>query len=98
MNMPMGMYDDKIKELMRLLEESEAQEGGTPSEELPMPSKEEIMKELVAEDEHEPLTGNQAAMVEFQMMMRQFEVMAAEYERLEAEEAAQKRAAEKGSS
>lgn len=98
MSMPMGMFDDKVKELMRLLEESEAQEGSTPVEELPMSSREEILKELMAEEEQEPLTGDQAAMVEFQMMMRQFEAMAAEYERLEAEEAAQKRAAEEGSS
>ena len=98
MSMPVGMFDDKIKELMRLLEESDAQTGNAPSEELPLPSKEEIMKELMAEDENEVLTGNQAAVLEFQMMMKQFEAMAAEYERLEAEEAAQKRAAEEGHS
>ncbi len=98
MSLPMGMYDNKIKELMQLLEESEAQGESTPLEEMPMPSKEEIMQELMAEDAQQPLVGEQAAMVEFQMMMRQFEAMAAEYERLEAEEAAQKRAAEEGSS
>jgi len=98
MSMPAGMFDGKIKELIDLLEENEAQTGEAPQEELPMPSKEEIMQELMEQDKDEVISGNQAAMLEFQMMMNQFEAMAAEYERLEAEEAAQKRAAEEGQS
>jgi len=98
MSMPTGMFDGKIKELMQLLEESEAQGGQAPEEEQPMPTKEELLKELMAEEENEVLTGHQAAALEFQMMMTHFEALAADYERREAEEAAQKKAAEEGAS
>ncbi len=98
MSMPVGAYDGKLKELMQLLEESEAQGVQVPEEEQPVSSKEELLKELLAEDQDEVLTGHQAAAMEFQMMMTHFEALAADYERREAEEAAQKRAAEEGSS
>lgn len=96
MNMPTGMLDDKLKELMRLLEESEVQGGQTSEEELSLRPKEEVIKELMAEEENEILTGHQAAALEFQMMMTHFEALAADYERREAEEAAQKKETEEG--
>jgi hypothetical protein len=83
---------------MQLLEESEAQGEQAPVEEEPMPSKEELLKELMAEEENGVLTGHQAAALEFQMMMTHFEALAADYERREAEEAAQKKVAEEGAS
>ncbi len=90
MQMPSGMMDKELQEVLKLLEQKTAQADSLQgeAEELPLRSKEELLSELMANDNpDEVLTGEQAAMYEFSMMMKQFEAMAQEYERLEAEEA-----------
>lgn len=98
MSMPTGMFDDKLQEVMKLLEqvEEQAPEGEQPEEKLS--SKEEMLRELMEGDKDEVLAGEQAAMAEFSMMMRQWDALVADYERREAEEAAEREAAEHGES
>lgn len=88
--MPNGMFDDNLQEVMKLLEEkvddTSIQEA--PEEEA-MPSKEDLLRELMEGDKDEVLSGEQAAMAEYSIMMRQWEALAADYERREAEEAAE---------
>lgn len=99
MAMPSGMYDDKLAEVMKLLEQAEEEapeEGEQPQEKLP--SKEAMLRELMEGDKDEVLVGKQAAMAEFSMMMRQWDALVADYERREAEEAAEREAAERGES
>lgn len=91
--MPSGMFDDKLQEVMKLLEEKAVEAPMTEeTEEAPLRSKEDLMRELMEGDKDEVLTGEQAAMAEFSMMMRQWEALAADYERREAEEAAEREA------
>jgi len=86
--MPSGMFDDKLQEVMKLLEaKANSTDLMEDPEEAPLPSKEDVMRQLIESDKDEVLTGEQAAMVEFSMMMRQWEALAADYERREAEEA-----------
>ena len=96
MAMPSGMFDDKLQEVMKLLEQAEElpQEEGTEQ----LPSKEELLRELMEGDKEEVLAGEQAAMAEFSMMMRQWDALVADYERREAEEAAEQAGEERGES
>lgn len=99
MAMPTGMFDDKLQEVMKLLEQKAdlaAELGEQPVEEAS--SKEELMRELLEEDKDQVLVGEQAAMAEFSMMMRQWEALVADYERREAEEAAEQESKEHGES
>ena len=96
MAMPSGMFDDKLQEVMKLLEQAEElpQEEGTEQ----LPSKEELLRELMEGDKEEVLAGEQAAMAEFSMMMRQWDALVADYERREAEEATEQAGEERGES
>lgn len=99
MAMPTGMFDDKLQEVMKLLEQKAdlaAELGEQPQEEAS--SKEELMRELLEEDKDEVLVGEQAAMAEFSMMMQQWDALVADYERREAEEAAERESKEHGES
>lgn len=89
---PTGMFDDKLQEVMKLLEEQgeEMQEA----QDEPMKSKEELLQELMNQDNEDTLAKNHAAFVEYSMMMKQFEALMEEYERQEAEEEAARRATE----
>lgn len=91
MRLPADMYDGELKEVLKLLEQQDAQADGPAQEEgqAAMPSKEELIKELMEGDKDEVLSGEQAAMVEFSMMMKQWEALVEDYERREAEEAAE---------
>lgn len=93
MAMPGGMYDNKIKEVMKLLEEQE--ESSEAAEEAKAEqSRDELLEELIKNDEAF-MAGN-AAMAEFSIMMKQWEALVEDYERREAEEEAEK-ASEEGS-
>lgn len=96
MAMPSGMFDDKLQEVMKLLEQAEELPEEVGEEQLP--SKEDILHELMERDKDEVLAGEQAAMAEYSLMMRQWEALVADYERREAEEAAECEAAEHGES
>jgi len=94
---PNGMFDEKIQEVMSLLEDQgeETPEMDELQSELGTKSKEEMLNELV-EDTNEVLTGNLAAYQEYSIMMKQWEALMEDYEQREAEEEAA-RQAEKGS-
>lgn len=97
MSMPNEMFDDKLQEVMKLLEDKAGSAAALGEDELePLKSKEEILSELMEKDKDEVLTGEQAAMAEFSMMMRQWEALVEDYERREAEEAAERDAQETG--
>jgi hypothetical protein len=90
---PSGMFDDKLQEVMNLLEERG--EEAPDAEEIPtMKTKEEVIKELLDADEEEVLDKNQTAIVEYSMMMKQWEALMEDYERREAEEESAKKEAE----
>ena len=90
MKMPsgMGMYDEKIQELMQLMDEKGVVEEGERSPEELASEKEELIREL---EQRQPggATAEQSAMFEFQMMMQQWDALVADYERREAEEQAE---------
>ena len=95
MKMPggMGIYDEKIQELMKFMDEKGVVEEGEPSPEQLAKEKEELMRQL---EQRQPsgATAEESAMYEFQMMMQQWDSLVADYERREAEEQAE--AAAKG--
>lgn len=97
-SIPAGMFDGELGEVMKLLEQKcdAAAELGDQAEEETMPSKEELMRELMEGEKDEVLGGKQAAMAEFSMMMRQWEALVEDYERREAEEEAERTAQEHG--
>ena len=76
------MSGDVYKDVMGLLQN--AQEDG----EQPLRAKEEILQELLEKDAKRAAPGEEAAMVEYAMMMRHWEALVQEYERMEAEEQA----------
>ncbi len=80
---PPGMYDDKLKEVFKLLEESaeESEQEQENAEE----TTENLLKELEGLNNN-PLQGEEAAMAEFSIMMKQWEALVEDYERQEAEE------------
>lgn len=87
---PSGMFDDKLQEVMKLLEEQGAEVPET--EEIPaFKSKEEVIRELLEDDKEETLTKDQTAFIEYSMMMKQWEALMEDYERREAEEKAAER-------
>ena len=90
-----GMFDDKIQELMKLIDEKGIVE--VPPEEGGL-TKEELMQELRGGTNDEVLVGNQASMAEFSIMMSQWDALVADYERRDAEEAAEEAAKEKSES
>ncbi len=93
MSMPNEMFDVKLQEVMKLLEGKADAAAALGEEEMePLRSKEEILSELMEKDKDEVLHGEQAAMAEFSMMMRQWEALVEDYERREAEEAAEEAA------
>ncbi len=84
------MHDPKLQELFQLLEEQEKKGPVEGAEEFKVPgSKEELLKELLESDKDEVLVGEQAAMAEYAIMMRQWDALVADYERREAEEKAE---------
>lgn len=85
-----GMFDDKLQEVMKLLDEQGVEEVQNE----PMRSKEELIQELMDQDTEEALTKNQAAYMEYSMMMKQWEALVEDYERREAEETAASQSAE----
>lgn len=95
MAMPNELFDENLQEVMKLLEQkagaAEQLEAGADDDE--MPSKEAVMRKLTEGDKDEVLVGEQAAMAEFSMMMRQWESLVEDYERREAEERAEAEAA-----
>lgn len=92
---PSGMFDDKLQDIMKLLDEqgAEAFETEEAQPEL-VQSKDELIKELLDQDTEEVLDQNQAAFVEYSMMMKQWEALMEDYERQEAEEETARQAAE----
>lgn len=92
MAMPSGMHDDKIKEVMKLLEEQGDSSEAVEEEAKVEQSREELLEELIKNDEAF-IAGN-AAMAEFSIMMKQWEALVEDYERREAEEEAEKQAKE----
>lgn len=95
-SLPRGMFDDKLQELMDLLDEQGDNTAEEPVAEEPvkLKSKDEMISELMAEEKDEVLAGDQAAMYEYSMMMKQWEALMEDYERQEAEEKAASQAAE----
>lgn len=91
MAMPHELFDENLQEVMKLLEQkagaAEEMEAGTDGYDIP--SKEAVMRDLEEGDKDEVLVGEQAAMAEFSMMMRQWEALVEDYERREAEELAE---------
>ena len=90
--MPSGMHDDKIKEVMKLLEEQGDSSEAVEEEAKVEQSREELLEELIKNDEAF-IAGN-AAMAEFSIMMKQWEALVEDYERREAEEETEKQAEE----
>lgn len=94
--MPMGMYDDNVSEIMKLMDEHpELFVDENSPEAASLPSKEDLLAELVQGSQSEVLIGQEAAMAEYSMMMTQWDALVADYERREAEEAAETAAAAK---
>lgn len=83
--------EEKIQELFQLMDEKEAagelaEEESAPQAAAPAP---------VANDIQGPMTESETAAYEYSMMMKQYEALLADYERMEAEERAAAAAAKK---
>lgn len=88
-NVPETSTEEKMKELFDLMDAKAA--AGELQE------SDEATFEKEMNEELGPMSDSERAAFEYSMMMNQFEAMVADYERREAEEqAAKKKAAEKG--
>jgi len=93
---PKGMFGKELQDVMKLLDEQEtaSPEVESDSSEGTVPRKEELLKELMQGEDIDAIASENPAMFEFSMMMKQWEALVEDYERREAEEAAERQKAE----
>ncbi len=101
--MPTGMYDEKVKEALELLETLPEEEGAEPFDPTDPEAKKKLMAELqgfregkMDEDDKDIPDANANMMFEFSQMMTQWDALVADYERRDAEEKAEAEKAAEG--
>ena len=93
---PKGMFGSELQDVMKLLDEQETASPEVESDpsEGTVPSKEELLKELMQGEYIDAIASENPAMFEFSMMMKQWEALVEDFERRDAEEAAEHQKAE----